>query len=132
MICGVKLNLSRGVASVAIRSLAIAAESLSDRAEQDEVLSIFERIQKETGWRIQIIFDSLKKKWQRNNDFGHSSNNSYSSLASSLPPPPKAPPQGIVNPSYVKADFSLADHPYQNIWVPPIQPQVQQVYSSFH
>ena len=97
-------------------------------------MSIFERITKETGWRIQMIFDGLKKKWGRANEDNHTPAHSYSSSSassSSLPPPPAASQKGIVNPLYVKADFSLEGHPYQNIWVPPLQPQVSQVYSGF-
>ena len=53
----------RGVASVALRSLAIAAECLNDRREQEEVLQIFEKISKETGWRIGFLHKELKEKW---------------------------------------------------------------------
>lgn len=52
-----------GVASVAIRSLAHAAEVLTDRREQEEVLEIFEKINKETGWRIGFVYGELKEKW---------------------------------------------------------------------
>jgi hypothetical protein len=52
-----------GVASVALRSLAIAAECLTDRREQDEVLQIFDKIQQETGWRVAFVNNELKAKW---------------------------------------------------------------------
>lgn len=55
--------LDRGVASVAIRSLAHAAEVLTDRHEQEEVLQIFDKINKETGWRIGFVYGELKEKW---------------------------------------------------------------------
>ena len=57
------LKSIRGVASVAIRSLAHAAECLTDRREQEEVLEIFRKINRETGWRIAFVFKELKDKW---------------------------------------------------------------------
>ncbi|QIW99356.1 hypothetical protein AMS68_004874 [Peltaster fructicola] len=57
------LTFDSGVASVAIRSLAHAAEVLTDRREQEEVLEIFEKINKETGWRIGFVYGELKEKW---------------------------------------------------------------------
>lgn len=52
-----------GVASVAIRSLHHAAETLTDRREQEEVISVFDKINKETGWRIGFVYKDLKEKW---------------------------------------------------------------------
>ncbi|WPH04411.1 Hypothetical protein R9X50_00730200 [Acrodontium crateriforme] len=64
MICGIAAHVKdRGVASVAIRSLAHAAEPLTDRREQEEVIQIFERINKETGWRIGFVYKELKERW---------------------------------------------------------------------
>ncbi|CAK3993052.1 Adhesion and hyphal regulator 1 [Lecanosticta acicola] len=64
MICGIVAHVKdRGVASVAIRSLAHAAEVLTDRREQEEVLQIFEKINKETGWRIGFVYKELKERW---------------------------------------------------------------------
>lgn len=57
------LTLYSGVASVAIRSLAHAAEVLTDRRQQEEVIEIFEKINKETGWRIGFVYGELKEKW---------------------------------------------------------------------
>lgn len=63
-ICGIVAHVKdRGVASVAIRSMAIAGEVLQDRREQEEVLQILEKIRKETGWRIGFLSDELKEKW---------------------------------------------------------------------
>lgn len=56
-------HLSSGVASVAIRSLAIAAECLTSRREQEEVLQILDKIRQETGWRVAFINTELKKQW---------------------------------------------------------------------
>lgn len=52
-----------GVASIAIRSLAHAGEVLTDRQQQEEVIQIFEKINKETGWRIGFVYKELKEKW---------------------------------------------------------------------
>jgi hypothetical protein len=69
MICGIAAHVKdRGVASVCIRSLAHAAEVLTDRREQEEVLRIFEKINKETGWRIGFVYKDLKDKWGWNQE----------------------------------------------------------------
>jgi len=52
-----------GVASIAIRSLAHAGEVITDRNQQEEVIRIFEKINKETGWRIGFVYKELKEKW---------------------------------------------------------------------
>ena len=63
-ICGIVAHVKdRGVASVALRCLAHAAECLTDHAEQDEVLRTFSRIHRETGWRIGFIPHDLRQKW---------------------------------------------------------------------
>lgn len=36
---------------------------LTDRREQEEVIEIFEKINKETGWRIGFVYGELKDKW---------------------------------------------------------------------
>ncbi|OQO09325.1 hypothetical protein B0A48_04723 [Cryoendolithus antarcticus] len=64
MICGITAHVKdRGVASVAIRSLAHAGEVIKDRREQEEILTIFEKINKETGWRIGFVYKELKERW---------------------------------------------------------------------
>lgn len=69
MVCGIVAHVKdRGVASVALRSLAHAAEVLTDRREQEEVLGIFDKINKETGWRIGFIYKELKEKWGWNEE----------------------------------------------------------------
>ncbi|RMY69020.1 hypothetical protein D0863_06745 [Hortaea werneckii] len=63
-ICGIAAHVKdRGVASVCIRSLAHAAEVLTDRRQQEEVLAVFEKINKETGWRIGFVYKELREKW---------------------------------------------------------------------
>ena len=63
-ICGIVAHVKdRGVASVALRCLDHAAQCLTVRREQEEVLEIFTRIHKETGWRIHFIPEGLMKRW---------------------------------------------------------------------
>jgi len=63
-ICGIAAHVKdRGVASVCLRSLHHASEVLTDRREQEEVLGIFDKINKETGWRIGFVYKELKEKW---------------------------------------------------------------------
>ncbi|KAM7203842.1 hypothetical protein V8F20_003848 [Naviculisporaceae sp. PSN 640] len=63
-VCGIVAHTrDRGVASVAIRSLATSSSVLTDRQEQAEVLNILDKISKETGWRLGRIFAQLKKDW---------------------------------------------------------------------
>ncbi|KAF2788726.1 hypothetical protein K505DRAFT_254843 [Melanomma pulvis-pyrius CBS 109.77] len=64
LICGISAHVKdRGVASVALRSLAIAAECLKTRREQEEVLQIFDKIRQETGWRVGFLNDELRETW---------------------------------------------------------------------
>ncbi|KAI9052898.1 hypothetical protein LZ554_003170 [Drepanopeziza brunnea f. sp. 'monogermtubi'] len=139
LICGIVAHVKdRGVASVALRSLAIAAECLVHRREQDEVLEIFEKIRKETGWKVGFISTDLKKKWgfpsddlqqspmapQSSNSLGQFFHNTQAPATSRPPaPPPSRPalPSGILNPLLAKADFSLPNHPYQQYYQPPNQ-----------
>ncbi|KAK1057273.1 hypothetical protein LTR74_014259, partial [Friedmanniomyces endolithicus] len=41
---------------------------LTDRREQEEVLQIFDKINKETGWRIGFVYGDLKAKWGWNEE----------------------------------------------------------------
>jgi len=114
---------------------------MTSRAEQDEVLTIFDRIRKETGWRIIPIQEGLKKKWGYVDDAEllaqqqQQNNHAYAPTApsTSLPPPPKLPPMGIINPAFAKADFAQAEHPYQKYYVPPapVQPPAQPAYNPY-
>lgn len=129
-ICGIVAHVKdRGVASVALRSLAIAAECLVVRREQEEVLTIFEKIRKETGWRVGFLHKELKTKWgwpdettQQQQMMPQAS--SLSQFFPSNTPAPPAParpsiPSGILNPLLKTADFSLPNHPYQQHYQPP-------------
>ncbi|KIW44073.1 uncharacterized protein PV06_05113 [Exophiala oligosperma] len=130
-ICGIVAHVKdRGVASASIRCLAVAGEQLTVQREQEEVLQIFDRIKKETGWRVTFIHDDLKEKWGWNNnppDYGSmGSAASYysgpstnpSTTPTATPPRPKYP-SGIINPLYKNADFSAQNPPYQGSYVPP-------------
>ncbi|QSS53655.1 C6 zinc finger domain-containing protein [Histoplasma capsulatum var. duboisii H88] len=75
-ICGIVAHVKdRGVASVSIRCLAIAAECLTNRLAQEEVLRIFEKIVKETGWQVDFLRIELMEKWGwRQNDNNDNNN----------------------------------------------------------
>ena len=138
-ICGITAHVKdRGVASVALRSLAIAAECLVVRREQEEVLEIFEKIRKETGWNVGFLNKELRVKWGWATDDASSHQMPAppsSSLGqffpttqapiTNLPPAPTLPsrsiPGGILNPLLKSADFSLPNHPYQQHYMPPTQ-----------
>ncbi|PSN61883.1 hypothetical protein BS50DRAFT_639154 [Corynespora cassiicola Philippines] len=148
MICGISAHVKdRGVASVALRSLAIAAECLTERREQEEVLSIFDKIRQETGWRVGFVNAELKQKWgwdaqpqqQDQNPAAHvvNGNNAYQpqaqqpqvtfqpamppvSVPAAAPVPTRPrPPMGVPNPLLATADFTLPQHPYQSYYVAP-------------
>ncbi|KAF2265841.1 hypothetical protein CC78DRAFT_460546 [Lojkania enalia] len=146
-ICGISAHVKdRGVASVALRSLAIAAEVLTTRREQEEVLQIFDKIRQETGWRVGFLNTELKEKWGWNNEPQHHDSNvtvlqngnmSYQHQAmqaqvnlqpvqppTTLPTAPPAqvsrrPASGIMNPLLSSADFNMPQHPYQQHYVAP-------------
>jgi hypothetical protein len=108
---------------------------LVDRREQEEILEIFNKIQKETGWRIAALTKELKSKWRWADEVQPQMMAQQNSLAqffptttqaptTSLPPAPPQPrsiPSGILNPILSKADFSLPNHPYQSHYQPPNQ-----------
>ncbi|DAA72930.1 TPA_exp: Uncharacterized protein A8136_4855 [Trichophyton benhamiae CBS 112371] len=63
-ICGIVAHVKdRGVASVSIRCLIIAAECLVNRVSQEQVLDIMDKILKETGWKIGPLQQELVQKW---------------------------------------------------------------------
>jgi hypothetical protein len=136
-VCGIVAHVKdRGVASVALRSLAVAGECLVVRREQQEVLDIFERIRKETGWRVHSLYTELKAKWgwemEDSSQMMQQNSLQYLQTNSLLPAPPPPQPQqtqipsGILNPLLKTADFSLPNHPYQQYYQPPNQQQQPQ------
>ncbi|KAI1938610.1 hypothetical protein LOZ66_003413 [Ophidiomyces ophidiicola] len=136
-ICGIVAHVKdRGVASVSIRCLAIAAECVVGREAQEEVITMLDKIIKETGWQVGFLQHELVEKWgwhststqmsphqqQQMASAGPSSDLGSSLLNSALPSAgPSRPrmPQGIVNPLMATADFSFDNHPYQNHYVAP-------------
>ncbi|KKY15625.1 putative c6 zinc finger domain-containing protein [Phaeomoniella chlamydospora] len=143
MICGIVAHVKdRGVASASIRCLAIAAECLTVRQEQEEVLEMFDKIKKETGWRVDFLRNELMERWGWHNDQMNSQANLagpngamngttngqsafFQQGTTTMPPIPAQPPPrpkipaGIVNPMYKEADFSKPHHPYQQYYVAP-------------
>jgi hypothetical protein len=150
-ICGISAHVKdRGVASVALRSLAIAGECLTDRREQEEVLQIFDKIRQETGWRVGFVNTELKQKWgwdkpqeqeqqkQQQQANGHAQDahlayqqqqiqQSQMMAQQQMPPAPIQPRRlpAFGNPLLV-ADFSMPQHPYQTHYVPANIVQQQQ------
>ncbi|ETN41841.1 uncharacterized protein HMPREF1541_03778 [Cyphellophora europaea CBS 101466] len=123
-ICGIVAHVKdRGVASASIRCLAVAGENLTVKREQEEVLDIFDKIKKETGWRVAFINDALKEKWGWNTtEFDTTGAPSfYQQGTATMPPVSTRPkyPSGIINPLYKNADFSAVNPPYQGSYVPP-------------
>lgn len=129
----------RGVASVSIRCLAIAAECVVGREAQEEVIAILDKIIKETGWQVGFLQHELIEKWGWNSATTHMSPHQgqhqqqmttagpstdlgssllNSALPGAVPSRPRVP-QGIVNPLMATADFSFANHPYQSHYVAP-------------
>jgi hypothetical protein len=51
-----------------IQSSAVAAELLEDRAEQDEMVAMFEDFEANTGWNLRRIVLFLKMQWGRQNE----------------------------------------------------------------
>lgn len=100
------------------------------------MLTIFDKIRKETGWRVQFLNDELVQKWgwkeqealqrqaQMSTIMAQQPNFSYQQASMGLPPAPpvKQPPKGIVNPLLARADFAQPVHPYQNYYVAPQGP----------
>lgn len=63
-VCGIVAHTKdHGVASVAIRSLAIAGSVLHVQREQHEVLDILTRIYHHTGWNLNRVHLELKRAW---------------------------------------------------------------------
>lgn len=99
-VCGIVAHTKdRGVASVAIRSLAISAHVLRDPREQDEVYMLLKKITAETGWRIGRIYSELQQVWGReikdstSHPLQTMTISAVSSSPSTLLPPPTDLPQ---------------------------------------
>lgn len=126
---------TRGVASAALRCMAIAAECLTDYKEQSEILLILDKVHKETGWRIDFLKPELKKKWGWSDEFMRQQQRPIPAMmhtppmdfqyqqSAAIPPPslpaPPSVPRGIVNPLMRTADFNGPTYPYQAYYVAP-------------
>ncbi|RBR08376.1 hypothetical protein FVER53590_10380 [Fusarium verticillioides] len=137
-VCGIVAHTTdKGVATVAIRCLAIAAAVLTNPNEQDEILEILDRFNSTNGWRLGAVEMELKREWgwerMKMPTSSPKTDNSQDSVISavrrasmSLTPsriltPPVMGPVGTktpVNPLSF-ADFKLPNHPYQNWYEPP-------------
>ncbi|GCB26907.1 adhesion and hyphal regulator 1 [Aspergillus awamori] len=128
-ICGIVAHSrDRGVASLSIRFLAIAAECLATREAQQEALGILEDIIKQTGWKAEHVKQELQEAWGWSDSHGppmHMSedilalfNSDHPLAADHTPARPKVP-AGVINPLMATADFSMENHPYQDYYVAP-------------
>ncbi|KAI7764826.1 hypothetical protein LZL87_004031 [Fusarium oxysporum] len=137
-VCGIVAHTTdKGVATVAIRCLAIAAAVLTNPNEQDEVLEILDRFNSTNGWRLGAVEMELKREWgwerMKMSTSSPKTENSQDSVISAarrasmsltpsrILPPPVMGPVGTktpVNPLSF-ADFRLPNHPYQNWYEPP-------------
>ncbi|KIL86790.1 hypothetical protein FAVG1_10046 [Fusarium avenaceum] len=132
-VCGIAAHTTdRGVTTVAIRCLAIAAAVLTNELEQAEALDILERINKLNGWRLDVVAMGLKRVWgwdlmklpmvspkTENSHEAGSSTARRTSTASSTPTVmTSAGTKTPLNPLSF-ADFKLPNHPYQNWYEPP-------------
>ncbi|KAK3988212.1 putative transcription factor [Cladorrhinum sp. PSN332] len=113
-VCGMVAHTTdRGVASVAIRALAVAGAVLDDPREQEEVLSILDRIHDETGWKLTKVHEELKKAWRAQPE-RHTAG--VAQMLAAAPVPTTRP---LVNPLLANADFGKEGAPYKNFWVMP-------------
>ncbi|PYH89875.1 C6 zinc finger domain protein [Aspergillus ellipticus CBS 707.79] len=128
-ICGIVAHSrDRGVASLSIRFLAIAAECLTTREAQHEAFEILETITKQTGWKAEQVKKEFQEAWGWSDSHGPPIPMSEDILAlfhsdhaldpGHVPPRPKMP-TGVINPVMATADFSMENHPYQDYYVAP-------------
>jgi hypothetical protein len=161
-VCGIIAHTKdNGITSVSICSLAIAAASLRDIREQEEVMNILTRINRETGWKLGRVTDGLIAKWGWPRDGHPAVPSTLTSAAPSLVPPiqlppatgpvssfpsmsrapqgpssmpssaPVAQPTRRVNPMLVNADFSEPNHVYQGFYVPPDKTNMPHMLSGY-
>ena len=123
---------------MSLRSIAIAAEVLQQRSEQEEVMATLTRIRKDTGWNITFLEKELPLHWgwnakpdpemgggianffaQQGQHGGSGGGGGIGGDMRSGPGTPKALKGGMVNPMLAKADFSLPQHPYMQHYQPP-------------
>lgn len=110
----------RGVASVSIRCLVIAAECLVNRVSQEQVLDIMDKILKETGWKIGALQQELVQKWgwnvkaegppmpQDQHQHQHSHQQHQQPAMASIPTTSTAASPMNLNPSLLPPEVGLA------------------------
>lgn len=141
-VCGIVAHTrDHGVASVSIRSVAIASSVLTDPAEQAEVLAILDRVRADTGWKLGAVLAELKKAWGWREPGTEGDGGGTTGLAplSGQQPPPKGGQGGgggekgaaagmmtmqprPVHPLLARADFKFEDRPYRTWYKPPNGP----------
>ncbi|KAK5658258.1 hypothetical protein OQA88_2233 [Cercophora sp. LCS_1] len=132
--CGILAHTNdHAVMSGAIRCLAVAGAALGKREEQAEALAILDRVERETGWKLDKVCAQLRSDWGWETGSrtlpkpGRTSSNPgpppnfFSTSAVSTPgslaaPTPTRP---NINPLLINADFSNQNHPYQTFYEPP-------------
>jgi hypothetical protein len=115
----------RGIADIALRCLAIAAECLQTREAQLETLDLFDTITKVTGSSAESIKNDLKQMWSWAGAHPHTvtpaqMHNHFYELdpALSMSDNTGSSPS-LSNPLMTTGDFSMENHPYQGFYVPP-------------
>ncbi|KAE9963843.1 hypothetical protein BLS_008862 [Venturia inaequalis] len=138
LICGIVAHVKdRGVASVAIRSIAIASECLLERRQQEEVIRILEKISHETGWRVTFLYKELPEKWgwpgpyvpqaQQQQAQQQPTPIQQQNMPAAPPPPAPPPPQQHTQrppPQHQHAQHARLQH-HQNLHQSFHQPQPQ-------
>lgn len=131
-ICGIIAHTDdHGIASIAIRLLTIVGPSLIAREEQEEVVQILLRMNKQSGLHIENVEKRLKEAWGWNrpgylrrlsyphmDDIYHGHTPEMPHGMSRVLAPPMMRYSPTSNPLHT-ADFSLPNHPYQNWYEPP-------------
>ncbi|KAF2645370.1 hypothetical protein P280DRAFT_118176 [Massarina eburnea CBS 473.64] len=130
LICGISAHVKdRGVASVALRSLAIAAECLTERRAQEEVLQIIDKIRQETGWRVGFLNKELQETWgwseQQNQVLPPTPQAQVQQIQTPQPQVPTRPAMRFNNP-LAGVGFENPQHPYQEVYVAPSMNQLIQ------
>ncbi|KAJ5327501.1 transcriptional regulator family: Fungal Specific TF [Penicillium brevicompactum] len=125
-VCGLVAHTKdRGIADIAIHCLVIAAECLEAPEAQHEALNIIDRMSKITGSSSDSIKDDLKQIWSWVDAHPHTvvpsqmHDNFYALDPALTIPETSNSPGNMNNPLLGTGDFSMENHPYQGLYVPP-------------
>jgi hypothetical protein len=105
--------------------LAIAAECLVNRREQEEVLQILDKIRKETGWRVGFLHTELKEKWGWNAEEAFQQQQQQQQQQQAPAPPMDPTSSGVIHQSSNLQDFAYP--PASMPPAPPAPPPVKQM-----